>query len=57
MYEFLVILAVGDDGGQLRYWAHASNIYDAINAAETFVKDKYGDDVYLNQAWLKRVVM
>ena len=55
MYEFLVILAV--DGGQLRYWAHASSIYDAINAAETFVKDKYGDDVYLNQAWLKRVVM
>ena len=55
MYEFLVILAV--DGGRLRYWAHASNIYDAINAAETFVKDKYSDDVCLKQAWLKRVVM
>lgn len=50
MYEFLVILAV--DGGQLRYWAHASNIYDAINAAETFVKDKYGDDVEIVQAFL-----
>ena len=54
MYEFLGILAVGDDGGQLRYWAHASNIYDAINAAETFAKDKYGDDVEIVQAFFVR---
>ena len=50
MYEFLVILAV--EGGQLRYWAHASSLSDAINAAETFAKDKYGDDVKLVQAFL-----
>lgn len=52
MYEFLVVLAV--DGGQLRYWAHASSIYDAINAAETFAKDKYGDDVEIVQAFFVR---
>lgn len=50
MYEFLVILAV--DGGQLRYWAHARSIYEAMNAVETFVKYKYGDDVCLSQARL-----
>lgn len=49
MYEFLVILNV--DGGQLRYWAHVSNLSDAIKAAETFAKDKYGDDVEIAQAF------
>ena len=52
MCEFVVILAV--DGGQLRYWAHASSLSDAINAAETFAKDKYGDDVKLVQAFFVR---
>lgn len=52
MYEFLVIFAIDDDGGQLRYWAYASSLSDAINAAETFAKDKFGDDVELVQAFL-----
>lgn len=47
MYEFLVIFAIDDDGGQLRYWAYASSLSDAINAAEMFAKDEYGDDVKL----------
>ena len=52
MYEFLVILAL--DGGQLRNCAHASSLSDAIKVAETFAKDKYGDDVELVQAFFVR---
>lgn len=54
MYEFLVVLAVDNDGGQLRYWAHANNLFDAINEAKTFAKDKYGDDIELVQAFFVR---